>query len=404
MKLSTKVRVGDDPACLVAGPIVDRLNREAEAYWAGLASGRVDAAAERYHEAVRRARARGFAYQSVRELADPSSAWLGDVLTRVEAVSQRSSTVAVADADAFLGGLEPPKLRISDLFEEFEKSQKVYLRDLAEDQKRKWRNPKLRALENLLKVIDDKPLLNLTREDAIEFRAWWQDRIVSEDMNADTANKDFGHINKMLKTLILERQLLMDTPFRELRFPKGAPPDRQAYDPAYVQDRLLPGLSGLNAEARAVVCVIAETGARLSEVCNARFILDHDVPHLSILADERKTKTWQSVREIPLVGVGLAAARAFPNGFPRYRHKADGLSGLVNHYLSDNGLRPSSQHTLYSLRHTFEDRLTAAEAPDKIAAALMGHKYHRPRYGTGPTLEQKQKWLQAVAYQVDMVF
>jgi hypothetical protein len=48
---------------------------------------------------------------------------------------------------------------------------------------------------------------------------------------------------------------------------------------------------------------------------------------------------------------------------------------------------PIPGQTLYSLRHTFEDRLTAVEAPEKVVAALIGHKWHRPRYGLGPSLE-----------------
>ena len=55
-------------------------------------------------------------------------------------------------------------------------------------------------------------------------------------------------------------------------------------------------------------------------------------------------------------------------GFPRYRDKADVLSALVNKALKARGLRPEKGQSLYSLRHTFEDRLTAVDAPDKIIA------------------------------------
>jgi integrase len=87
-----------------------------------------------------------------------------------------------------------------------------------------------------------------------------------------------------------------------------------------------------------------------------------------------------------------------PNGFPRYREKADSLSALVNKFLENAELLPTDNHSLYSLRHTFEDRLTAVEAPEKIIATLMGHKWMRPRYGAGPSIEQKQKWLLKIAF------
>ena len=36
------------------------------------------------------------------------------------------------------------------------------------------------------------------------------------------------------------------------------------------------------------------------------------------------------------------------------------LSATVNRFLGENGLHPASDHTLYSLRHSFKDHLVAA--------------------------------------------
>ncbi|WP_238193476.1 tyrosine-type recombinase/integrase [Methylobacterium frigidaeris] len=170
-----------------------------------------------------------------------------------------------------------------------------------------------------------------------------------------------------------------------------------------MQDKLLAedALDGLNDEARRLVYLIAETGLRLSEAANltaATIRLDDPVPHVRVRADSRRMKTEQSARDVPLVGVALLAMRAQPDGFPRYRDKAPQLSALVNKVLRGRDLLPGPGYSLYSLRHTFEDRLTAVEAPEKVMAALMGHKYHRPRYGAGPSLAQKQDWLQRIAF------
>ncbi|TGQ26392.1 integrase, partial [Mesorhizobium sp. M4B.F.Ca.ET.214.01.1.1] len=83
---------------------------------------------------------------------------------------------------------------------------------------------------------------------------------------------------------------------------------------------------------------------------------------------------------------------------PRYRDKAASLSALVNKVLASKELLPTSEHSLYSLRHTFEDRLTAVEAPEKVIAWLMGHKWVRPKYGAGPSLAQKRERLQKIAF------
>lgn len=93
--------------------------------------------------------------------------------------------------------------------------------------------------------------------------------------------------------------------------------------------------------------------------------------------------------------------KAFPDGFPCYRDKAGSLSALVNKYLDQRGLRPIEGQSLYSLRHTFEDRLNAVETPEKVVATLMGHKWQRPRYGKGPSLEQKREWMARIAFNLD---
>jgi integrase len=43
-------------------------------------------------------------------------------------------------------------------------------------------------------------------------------------------------------------------------------------------------------------------------------------------------------------------------------------------------------HTLYSLRHGFEDRLLAAGVDERIRRDLFGHSLNREIYGAGTTL------------------
>lgn len=302
-----------------------------------------------------------------------------------------------------LGGVEPPALDLDGLFAEFEALMKASNKGMSPDQIRKWGNPKRRAIANLRTVIGNKPLLKITRGDALDFQRWWTDRVAVEGIEIETANKDIGHLNKMLGKIDQTHRLGLGSVFAQMRIEGGRTGQRVAFDPAFVQDRLLAegALDGLNPEARGVLYLIAETGLRLSKACNLTadtIRLDAPVPHVMVRPDGRRMKTDQSERELPLVGVALAALRAHPEGFPRYRDKAGSLSATVNKFLAENGLLPEEGQTLYSLRHTFEDRLTKVEAPDKVAAALMGHKYHRPRYGVGPSLTQKREWLERIAF------
>lgn len=83
-----------------------------------------------------------------------------------------------------------------------------------------------------------------------------------------------------------------------------------------------------------------------------------------------------------------------------YRDNPDVLSTYLNKYLRANDLLPSEKHSVYSLRHSFQDRLLAVNAPDRVQAELMGHKFGRPRYGDGATLKMKSDWLKKICFSV----
>lgn len=128
----------------------------------------------------------------------------------------------------------------------------------------------------------------------------------------------------------------------------------------------------------------------------AQIRLDSNVPHIKIEAVGRTLKTDSSERIIPLVGISLEAFRQFPNGFPRYADNPS-LSDTINKFLRENKLLETEAHSLYSLRHSFEDRLLAAGVDERIRADLMGHQIKRERYGSGASLSHLQAILQRIA-------
>lgn len=398
--LSTGIRVADDPRAIAAQRAAPALLQNLESYWHGLADGQSADARRRYDAAQRRAREVGFVYQPNAELA---AGEVAEIIRRYAALADRKTVDDALDVAGILGGEEKPEITVSGLVEEYEELNTVSLSAYSPDQRKRWRNPKARAAANLIAVIGDKLISELTRNDALAFRKYWQDRVTADGIAIGTANKDFGHISKMLTEIDLAYQLGLNPVFRNLRFSGEETEQRLAFSPDWVRKKILaPGaLDGLNAEAAAIIKIVAETGARPSEICNvspASMRIKDKVPYIRIVAEGRKLKTAHSARDIPLVGVALAAASQFPDGFPRYADKGATLSSTINKYLRENGLLETPAHTLYGLRHTFEDRLTAVEAPDKIVAMLMGHKWHRPKYGAGPTLEHKAKWLRKIMF------
>ena len=155
-----------------------------------------------------------------------------------------------------------------------------------------------------------------------------------------------------------------------------------------------------------MIYAMIDTGARISELTgldekNGDIILHEDIPYIRIRNNSiRKLKTAQSERDLPLVGASLVAFQRLGGGFKRYLGKRELVSTTINKYFREKGLQPSENHSLYSLRHSFEDRLTAVEPPEKVQAILMGHKYIRERYGLGPSLEQKRFWLNKIAIKI----
>ena len=56
------------------------------------------------------------------------------------------------------------------------------------------------------------------------------------------------------------------------------------------------------------------------------------------------------------------------------------------------------KYSVYSLRHSFKDRLKDVECPEEMIDELMGHKIDKPKYGDGYGLRLKLKNIQAIAF------
>ena len=254
--------------------------------------------------------------------------------------------------------------------------------------------------------MGDLSITEITRQHILDFRSWWIKRLENEGLSANSANKDFGFIKQILKlgSHNYNLNIPVDTLFRGIRLKEVEKIRRFPFTTTFIQERLFTIDHRLNLEARLLIFIMADTGARISELVGLEekdIVLNHEIPHIKIRPNAtRNLKTPQSERDIPLVGSSLYGFKKLDGTFNRYFGKPDLISGTINKYCRDNNILPSQNHSLYSLRHSFEDRLTAVEPPDKVQAALMGHKYSRPRYGLGPTLSQKKAWLDRIAFKV----
>lgn len=90
------------------------------------------------------------------------------------------------DAALGLAKAAKPKILLSTLLQTHEDAARADISDYSPNQMRRWRNAKARAVNNLIARIGDRELSGLTRANALEYRTWWQERIIEEKVDPDS--------------------------------------------------------------------------------------------------------------------------------------------------------------------------------------------------------------------------
>ncbi|MET4208636.1 tyrosine-type recombinase/integrase [Bradyrhizobium sp. LA2.1] len=398
--ITTKIPVAEDRSGSKAARVAARLNEQQEAHWRSLASG--TPGKQRWRDAVTIARSMGVDYLTPDEAARRD---IGELLTRIETLNVGDRKTDVAVVDAVLGAVEKPKVMLSDLFTEYEKTQQTPLSKMSPDQRRKWTSAKKRAVEILIEQRGNKALQDLTRADAVAYADYWEGRTIAEGISPNSANKNISHIGGMIKAVNKRLALGLDSVFSGTRIDGGRDGSRAPFTVDHIRKVILApdALDGLNDEARDVIYVAMETGCRPSEIVNlskGRIKLGTEIPYIRVEAEGRLLKTEHSERDIPLVGMALEAMKRHPAGFPRYHDRGSTLSATLMKHMKARKLLPTDRHSVYSFRHAFKDRLKAAECPEEMVDELMGHATGKPKYGDGYGLQLKAKYLQAIALTV----
>lgn len=401
VKLSTKIRVAIDRTGVKAARVAAKLNEKLELYWRGLSGGQAIEAKQAWRDAVARARALDLEYVPPAQIAQQP---ITEILSRIETLMDHERWRQPPVRHAVLGAVPRPEFKVSNLYDEYADAKRVRLSKMSPDQQRKWKSAKKRAADIFLEYLDtDKALHEITRGDALGYAKVWEDRVIDEGIHPGTANKNITHITGMIRTVDRVHQLQLDLAvFSHLRLEGGRNRSRKPFSVDHIVSKILaPGaLDDLNAEARDVVYVVIETGARPSEIVNldaGRIMLTANIPHIRIKPEGRLLKNEVSERDIPLVGMALEAMRRNPEGFPRYFDSGSTLSGTLMKHFKARDLLPSEEHSIYSLRHSFKDRLKNVLAPEELIDETMGHSIDKPKYGDGYGLQKKLEFIQAIA-------
>ena len=410
-------------------PIVARARRDElagadEEYWAYLkhalamkAAGETlntDAAKRQYNVARARAMSAGVRYYTIDQLAGQQD--LRDLVRRAIAIEDRSTSdgrLNPRDIDAMLGGVEEPKEKVSDAFRMFETEiAPARWINKSPAQRKLALNTKKRSINYFISEMGDMAMSNITRDQAREYFAWWTERVIHGDAagkqySPNTANRHIGDMRKLYADYYAQ---LGDedrlNPFRKLNFREKTKPAQPAFEDKWVREHILvPGaFGGVMEDIVYPVLMMIETGCRPSEIVNLRpedIVLDHPVPHIRIAErEDRETKTDDSIRAIPLVGVSLEAARRAPQGFPHYHDKSSAFSAAAGAAFRRRKLFPTNDHVIYSFRHAFDKRMQEANIDYGLRCLLMGHKIDRPKYGDGGGLKYRRDEMLRIAHAV----
>lgn len=378
-----------------------------QSYWADLLENGADDRDRKLKRAIDLVQLHGLRYKPVNFLAKEN---VEEIVYRIEKAAEKPENRE--HVAAILGGAGESDLKWSELLEKFWAYAAPKMQNKSDEQNRVWKNSRKRAVANFIEANGDIRVVDTNRQHILDFRDWWMDRIEAKDLSNNTANDEFSFIKNILKTVDTNFQPSLNLPvtelFREIRL-ESQGSVRAPYSVDFIQNVLMSKsrLAGMNEDFRLIIYAFASTGAGPRELVmrtSEDIVLDHEIPHIRIVRRKKDgLKTKYREREIPLVGSALYAFQRRPEGFTNYRDKVNSLTSGIGKFLRENELYERENQTLYSLRHTFQDRLTALRVGDRVQCDLMGHSMAslgREEYGEGATLEHKLEVLKQMAFEV----
>jgi hypothetical protein len=117
-----------------------------------------------------------------------------ELLARVEAIPVRNHKPDKVEAVAIHGGASEPPIMVSRALELFWTLTGDQVIGKSEDQVWRWKNPCKKAVANFIGVVGDKVLGDISGDDMLDFRQWWTEKLESEDLTPNSANKDLIHL------------------------------------------------------------------------------------------------------------------------------------------------------------------------------------------------------------------
>lgn len=188
---------------------------EQVAAWKARLSGN-DPIAIKHFEAVQDlATSKGVRYMPLDQVAQLP---IDTLLDRIETIAKRDQRPDTMQAAAVLVTKQPLAPTVTQALEAYWTPAKDLTFGKSEDQKRRWENPRKKAVRNFVSVVGDKPMNEITVDDMLGFRGYWQERVETGGLTANSANKELIHFGDVLKTVNKMLKLKLSLPLDGLSF------------------------------------------------------------------------------------------------------------------------------------------------------------------------------------------
>jgi integrase len=389
-----------------------------------------------YDEAVSWLAGLGYEPQRIAHVTSEEEYWARDDLADelIEEYQRKADPLTSTKIAALQGSLKRPVPSVRDAVN-------LYLHEKNPPGKRteakaKWFDLHIRRNERYLlaSLKRDKPLTEISREDARKFRDYLKERKDSRDGTAlkpESVNRSLQAIMAVFNHAITEFQLDIVNPFKKLAVgdPESKRDKRHSFTDEQLEAYLAAASEAMNSEAKHCTVLMAYTGARTDEIAGLEVqdvkLDDEEISHIFIRPNQTrpKLKSEASSRVLPLIGPALASVREAVeearkrNGdetslsnaplFPRYGRPrgADALSAIQNKLIRKKLKITDPKITAYSTRHRMKDKLRNAlidsDLQDAITAHARGQSRIADRYGNGYLLEVLSKALKKALGIVD---
>lgn len=103
---------------------------------------------------------------------------IAEVLDWVDAATGPDGNLDELEAAALLGGVKQPQINVSKALELYWTLAADKTIGKNEDQIRRWRNPRKKAVANFIAVVGDRALSEIPGDNMLDFRRYWVERIL----------------------------------------------------------------------------------------------------------------------------------------------------------------------------------------------------------------------------------